>query len=271
MKFRYKITYKNKTEVIVDAESILELLNNIAKCISDEAYVKFTDVYTFFDGYTHKTIKQNKYMHVLPSFIALLKSEYTIKSVETLTPEESIRIENFCNMFDKSKFDKVLPEVIIDIYKDSGYFVRMDDEGTETTLSYDLVKNHLNLYDIFVNTDDNDITYISLFKKEDTALKKNEIVLYAVTPGFNYDNKSFYYSRIRKIMEYLISENNTYSYNGVEFSLECDRDAKDKYRFRSIDKERYMTIAFVEDAIDALNYAGDVKLNGNMIFTKVAK
>ena len=272
MKFRYKLTYKNGLEIIVNADNMLDLLNGIAKCISDEAYVKFTDVFTFFDGYTHKTIKQNKYIHVLPAFIALLKSEYTIKKLETLSDEkDSIRIENFCNIFDRTKSNEILPEVIKDIYKDDGYVVRLNDDGTDTQISLDLIDKYHHLYDFHISIDDNDNTYFILIKKGELSLKKNEITLYAVTRGFDYDNRSLYFSRVRNIMQYHIDENHIYRFNGLIFTIEADKYAKDKYKFRCIEKDRYMTITFMEETIESFNYAGDIKLNGNMVFERVEK
>lgn len=272
MRFRYKLIYKNGLEIIVNADNMLDLLNGIAKCISDEAYVKFTDVFTFFDGYTHKTIKQNKYIHVLPAFIALLKSEYTIKKLETLSDEkDSIRIENFCNMFDRTKSNEILPEVIKDIYKDGGSIVRLNDDGTETQIPLDLIEEYQYLYDFYISIDDNDNTYFTMIKKGETSLKKNEINIYAVTRGFDCDRRSLYFSRVRDIMQHHIDENHIYRFNGLIFTIEADKYAKDKYKFRCIEKDRYMTITFMEETIEAFNYAGDIKLNGNMVFERVEK
>lgn len=271
MKFRYKLTYKNGTEIIINSNNMLDLLNGIAKCISDEACVKFSDVFTFFDGYTHKTIKQNKYIHVLPAFIALLKSEYTVKKLETLSDEkEAVRIENFCNMFDRAKSNEILPEVIKDIYKDGGYIVRLNDDGTDTQIPLDFISKYQGLYDFSVKVDENDNTYFILTKKEDNT-KDNTIILYAVTKGFDYDNRSLYYSRVRNIMQHHIDEKYIYRFNGLIFTIEADKYAKDKYKFRCIDKDRYMTITFMEETIDSFNYAGDIKLNGNIVFERVEK
>lgn len=274
MTFRYKITYKNGNEIIVSANTMDELLNSIAKCISEDAYVKFTDVYTFFDGYTHKTIKQNKYMHVLPSFIALLKSEYTIKKIETIIEDVSLEQNPYTPVFVVETFDKLMGDKTKDdildivqsmIFADEGRIIEILKDGSEQSVNYFDFENIVKSNETSLSKDDDCNTYISITDSNE------ERIFYIQTPGFNYDNKTLYYSRVRKIMEFLVSENNTYIYNGIEFSLECDRDAKDKYRFRSIDKDRYMTIAFIEDTIDSLNYAGDIKLVGNMVFEKVVK
>lgn len=276
--YNLDVTYKNGNVVNIKETNLLDALNALAKCISDDAYVRFTDVYTFFDGYTHKTIKQNKYIHPLPALVSLLINEYTIKSVTNgdRAYNESF-YESSNTYFDIEAISSLINrdalyffDFLKIIYAEGAYMIELFDDGSiKEFKTLEEVKKRIDLSEnvLSVNTDDEGYTYFKV--KSITDNNSLEKILYTKINGFLYKVDNIYYSRIRNIMQMLVKENNIYRFNNIEFTLEEIKDVKDKYKFRSVDIHKYVTINFTSEAIEAFNYAGDIVLNGNMVFEKV--